>query len=138
MLRGASSWRLLGNELPLESHTMSIEPVTRRNTSLLNIWARWFDPRRVGPSEPEQVTPPQPVTKTPSPPMGLAARPGRHASPMLLREMAPRNPAPQAAAFKGDELMTKALSKHRSKPVHEIAQVKRHAKERPLQRRKKK
>jgi hypothetical protein len=88
---------------------MGIGPVTRRTTSLDALWARWLDATRS--VQPEAAQPAPAGTKTLAPPVGLASRRKRLAmSPMSMLQMAPRQPAPKAAAFNGPEAMTKALN----------------------------
>jgi len=91
---------------------MGIGPVTRRTTSLDALWARWREATR--PVEPEAARPAPSGTKTLEPPVGLASRRrGRAMSPMSMLQMAPRQPAPKAAAFNGNETMAKALGPRR-------------------------
>lgn len=91
---------------------MGIGPVTRRSTSLDALWARWRE--ATTPVQPEVVQTAPAGTKTLEPPVGLASRRrGRSMSPMSMLQMAPRQPAPKAAASHGNEAMTAALAPRR-------------------------
>jgi len=95
---------------------MGIGPVTRRSTSLDALWARWREATR--PVQPEVAQPAPAGTKTLEPPVGLASRRrGRAMSPMSMLQMAPRQPAPKAAAFNGTEAVARALNPRGKAPA---------------------